>query len=120
MNKPQHLITGEGAEAHALRWLTQQGLQLVAKNFRCKCGELDLVMLHNEALVIVEVRFRATTAFGHPAETVNHSKQHRIIAATELFLRKNPQYASRAIRFDVMALHGNSEPEWIQDAFQAR
>lgn len=118
MSKAAHLTAGQGAEEYALKLLQKNGLRPVTRNYRCKQGELDLVMLDGEQLVIVEVRFRASRHFGHAAETVNRGKQGRIITATKLFLSQNPQHAGRAVRFDVVALHGDAEPEWLKDAFQ--
>ncbi len=115
----KHLITGRNAEQHALKLLNRSGLRLLVRNFRCRSGELDLVMLDGHDLVIVEVRYRARRNYGHAAETVNRSKQGRIISATKQFLSRNPQHATRAVRFDVVALHGDAEPEWLKDAFQA-
>ncbi len=113
--KAPHLQQGEAAEARALTHLTQQGLTLLQRNFRCKHGELDLIMLDNEDLVVVEVRFRKSDRYGSAAESVTVAKQSRIIAATHAYLAQQPQ--DRAIRFDVFALSGEGGINWIKNAF---
>lgn len=113
--KAQHLRTGESAEDQALAYLNRQGLKLVQRNFRCKQGELDLVMLDNNVLVIAEVRFRKSDRYGSAAESVTATKQSRIIAATHVYLAQQPQ--DRPIRFDVVALSGDGRIDWIQNAF---
>ncbi len=118
MPSNQHLTQGDAAEDLAATLLEKQGLTLIARNYRSKRGELDLVMLDNQHLVIVEVRYRKNSSFGSAAESVNRSKQRRIIAATEQFLNQYKQHAGRAIRFDVVAMQDNQSPEWLKDAFQ--
>lgn len=112
---------GRGAQAEdaALRLLEHGGLRLVARNFRCRGGELDLVMLDGETLVIVEVRARGNAHFASAAESVDARKQARIVLATQMYLLKYAPHAQRAIRFDVVAFDGRSGPRWIRAAFDA-
>lgn len=119
MPHQQHLIRGQAAEAQALKLLEKQGLELVTRNFRTTLGEIDLIMLDQQYLVIVEVRYRKSSLFGTAAQSVNTAKQRRIIATTQQFLKKYPRYAQHPIRFDIVALQADQTPEWIQDAFQA-
>lgn len=114
--KAKHLQQGENSEQHACEFLLAQGLTLVARNFRCRYGELDLIMRDAHNLVIVEVRYRQTDTYGSALESVTLRKQSRIIAATHCYLAENPQ--STNIRFDVIAFTGNQQPDWIQNAFQ--
>ncbi|MFA5941999.1 MAG: YraN family protein [Sinimarinibacterium sp.] len=113
--------SGRGAQAEdaALRLLANGGLRLVARNFRCRGGELDLVMLDGVTLVIVEVRARASARFASAAESIDARKQTRIVLATQMFVVTHPQHAQRAIRFDVVAFDGTHAPRWIQAAFDA-
>jgi putative endonuclease len=113
--KAAHLIRGENAEEQAYHFLLAQGLQPVCRNFRCKHGELDLIMLDKQTLVIVEVRFRKTDKYGSALESVTQKKQSRIIAATHLYLSINK--TDKPIRFDVVAISGNGAINWIQNAF---
>lgn len=115
--KPAHLVKGNNAERQALGYLQQQGLALVASNFRCKVGELDLVMRDGTALVIVEVRYRKSEQFGGALASITRQKQARIIAATQHYVIIN-NLSHHAIRFDVVALSGDGRINWIKNAFQ--
>ncbi len=116
-NKPQHLIQGESAEEKALQFLLSQGLSVVSRNYGCKQGEIDLIMRHDTALVIVEVRYRKNAKYGSAVETVTAKKQSRIIATTCHYLKAN-KLTDQAIRFDVVAMTGDNL-DWVQNAFQA-
>lgn len=113
--KAVHLIRGESAEEQAHKFLIDKGLKPVSRNFRCKQGELDLIMTDRQTLVIVEVRFRKTDKYGSAVESITRAKQSRIIAATHIYL--SSQKTDRPIRFDVVAISGNGNIEWIQNAF---
>ncbi len=118
-NKQQapHLLRGADAEQQAYNYLLEQGLQPVFRNYRCKPGELDLIMKDGDTLVIVEVRFRKTDRYGSALESVTLKKQARIIAATQHYLSHHK--TTGPIRFDVVALSGNGAFEWIKNAFQS-
>src|SRR5271165_7604038 len=92
---------GAAAEAAAADFLQGQGLEVLARNLRCRAGELDLVCLHEAVLVIVEVRQRGCTDFGGAAGSVTPRKQRKIIRAARFFLQQKPRWRARAIRFDV-------------------
>lgn len=113
---PLHLRRGRQAEQQAAAYLTRQGLRLVTKNYRCKYGELDLLMKDNRTLVVVEVRFRSTARYGSAVESITPRKQSRIIAATQHYMMKNK--INSAIRFDVVTITDNQHINWIQNAFQ--
>jgi putative endonuclease len=113
--KAAHLLRGESAEQEALDFLIKKGLKLVSRNFRCKLGELDLIMSDQQTLVIIEVRFRKTDKYGSAVESITRAKQSRIIAATYVYL--SSQKKDQAIRFDVIAISGNGNIDWIQNAF---
>ena len=115
--KPAHLQKGQSAEQQALTYLQQQGLTLVCSNFRCKMGELDLVMKDGAALVIVEVRFRQSEQFGGALASITRQKQARIVAATQHYVIIN-QLSNASIRFDVVAVSGDNRLNWIKNAFQ--
>jgi putative endonuclease len=117
---PQHLRHGAGAEAVAAGYLAGQGLEAVARNFRSRFGELDLVMTHGPVLVVVEVRSRRNPAWVSPAATVNRGKQRRIVGATRYFLLRHPRFAGWPVRFDVVEVTGDlSSPgvRWHRAAF---
>lgn len=115
--KPAHLQKGAGAEQRAAVYLQQQGLQLVCSNFRCKQGELDLVMRDGAVLVIVEVRYRKSEQFGGALASITAQKQARIVAATQHYVIIN-NLSHCAIRFDVVAISGDNRLNWIKNAFQ--
>ena len=113
--------TGARFEDLALAHLERNGLNLVARNFTCRHGEIDLVMREGAVLVFVEVRYRREAGFGGAADSVGPSKRKRLIAAASLFLQARPQFARSACRFDVLAIGGEATPadiDWLRDAFQ--
>ncbi len=109
---------GQAAENLACEHLINHGLKLVERNFRCRQGEIDLIMEEKNNTVFVEVRYRSNTSFGGSAESVDYRKQKKVINAASLYLQQNPKRAAKAARFDVVAINGN-HLEWIKDAFQA-
>lgn len=108
-------------EARAERFLVEQGLEPLLRNFRARLGELDLVLMDRGTLVVVEVRSRAPTRYGAAAETIGPGKRARIVAATKVLLAARPELARLPIRFDVVAFDGDAAaPRWIRSAFDAR
>ena len=90
-------------------------------NYRCRAGEIDLVMHDGDTLVFVEVRYRRRKRFGSGAESVDRVKQHRIIRAASRYLQQHPRWADNVCRFDVVSLSGDEgdpEIEWIKHAFE--
>lgn len=75
---PRHLRTGEAGEHLAERYLESQGLVVLARNWRCPEGELDLIATDRRSLIVCEVKTRTSTDFGHPAEAVTPEKADRI------------------------------------------
>lgn len=110
-------MKGEREETLALRHLQGQRLQLVARNYRCKGGELDLVMRDADTLVVIEVRKRSNANFGSAAESVDARKQAKIVHATRMFLSEHAAFSNCAVRFDVVALDAADRIEWLQAAF---
>jgi putative endonuclease len=114
---------GSEGESKALEYLQANGLTLITRNFRCKAGEIDLIMrqiLPNSGLnqiVFVEVRLRSSANFGGAAASVGLPKQRRLRIAAELFLLKTYGASNwPATRFDVVALDRNGI-DWIEGAF---
>ncbi len=117
---PPHLQRGADAEKSARKYLESNGLRLLTKNYRCPGGELDLVMLDDQELVFVEVRYRNSEQFGGAARSVDAGKQRKLRLAGEVFLQEHPRLAFSGCRFDVMAVSGDAPGygiEWIRDAF---
>jgi len=115
--KAAHLQKGDKAEHQALDYLQRQGLVLLSNNFRCKTGELDLVMKDGSVLVVVEVRYRKSEQFGGALASITRQKQQRIVSATQHYVIIN-KLNHFAIRFDVVALSGDNRITWIKNAFQ--
>ena len=113
--KPPHLSSGEAAEEAALRWLEQQGLSLVTRNYRCKAGEIDLVMQDGESLVFVEVRYRRHANFGSAAESVGTAKQRRLRRTAEHYLQRLATLPP--CRFDIIGIDAQKRIDWIRNAF---
>lgn len=113
--KAAHLLSGKSAENKAYDYLITQGLQPVLRNYRCKSGELDLVMRDGYSLVIVEVRYRKSDAYGSAKESVTPDKQKKIIAATQHYL--STARLESPLRFDVVAISGNGAIDWVKNAF---
>ena len=109
--------SGELAEARAEVFLVQKGLVKRAKNYRCKLGEIDLIMDHADILVFIEVRLRTHQAFANAAESVTIRKQQKIIKTAQYYLQEHQLTDKANCRFDVIAFSDNGAPEWIKDAF---
>ena len=114
--------SGDSAERVAENYLGGQGLTLVARNYRCRYGEIDLVMQEQDTLVFVEVRLRQTRGerdFGGAAASIGPRKQARIIASAQHYLAGMKQLPP--CRFDAVLLNQLTEVriEWIRDAFGA-
>jgi putative endonuclease len=115
---------GRRAEDRALRYLESQGLALIARNHRCRGGEIDLVMQDGATLVLVEVRSRSRRDYGGAAASIGPRKRRRFILAARHLLRTRPDLAKLRARFDVVAIDPGAAPgttrlEWIRDAFRA-
>jgi putative endonuclease len=114
------LAAGARAELLAERYLTARGLRLITRNFRCRAGELDLVMEHGAELVIVEIRYRRHVTPVEPAASITRVKRDRIIRATANFIKVYDRYLERPLRFDVVALSGPLDRvkiQWLRAAF---
>jgi putative endonuclease len=109
---------GQEKERIACAYLQDKGLLLLERNYRCRRGEIDMVMREGNTLVFVEVRYRASTRFGTPAETVDIRKQRKLAAAASHYLQRNP--TELPCRFDVIALSGTNRIDWIRDAFNVQ
>lgn len=112
---------GDQGEALALQHLEAAGLKLLQRNYRCKGGEIDLVMRDERTLVLVEVRFRKDRSFGGAAASVTLGKQTRLLRAAQHLLQTHSAYRHYRARFDLIAIDGEgdkTEIKWIKDAFR--
>ena len=109
---------GARAEELCAELLRKAGLRVLARNWRCRHGEIDLVAEEGGTLVFAEVRFRSGERFGGAAESVTAAKRARLVAAARLYLMRRPQ---ADCRFDVLLLDSleASRIRWIRNAFSA-
>jgi putative endonuclease len=114
---------GAAGEALAAAFLESRGLAIIARNLRCRGGELDLVCRDGALLIVVEVRQRSGLRFGGALASVTAAKQRKIIRATRFFLQRHAQYRDVRLRFDVLGVQAapgrTPALEWIKDAFRA-
>ncbi|MEI7612374.1 MAG: YraN family protein [Betaproteobacteria bacterium] len=113
-------VSGKQAEDLAAHFLADHGLSILARNFHCRGGEIDLVCADGKALVFVEVRLRRNPDYGGAGASITSGKQRRIILAAQHYLAAHARSDS-ACRFDCVLLDGLSEKriEWVRDAFSA-
>ncbi len=135
--------SGGKAEQLAQAFLERQNLQFIIKNYYCRRGEIDLIFKDNDALVFIEVRYRRQIYFGSACETIDNTKQKKLIKAAEHYLHSHQLTESMASRFDVIGITPNTKSvtkspceaqntssiikdknnneyriEWIKNAFQ--
>jgi putative endonuclease len=106
---------GARGEALAARWYEGRGYVVVARNWRCREGEIDLVLARGREVVVCEVKARTSTAYGTPAEAVTRTKQLRIRRIAMRWLDQQEVRPAR-LRFDVACVLG-SEVDVIEGAF---
>ena len=129
--KRKPLTQGQQKELQARVWLEQRNIKIIAQNFHCRGGEIDLIGLSEQIkpispndsekhprLIFFEVKYRKNSLYGHPAEFVTPQKQRRIVLCAQTFLLKHPDLATLPMQFDVITFEGQqTTPEWIEDAF---
>jgi putative endonuclease len=123
LRSPAHSSLGRRGEEAAAQFLHAAGMRILERSLRYPCGELDLVALDGETLVFVEVKTRAGTRRGRPADAVDRKKQTRTTLAALTYL-KSKKLLERRTRFDVVAVAwpaGAAEPEitHYRSAFEA-
>lgn len=116
---------GQQAEALAARYLESKGYRVLARNYRLRRAEVDLIVASPTHLVFVEVKWRRHGRFGAAVEAVDARKQRRIALGALHFWTTHPQYQQLAVRFDVVAIdrspgQAGYRITWIPDAFSAR
>ncbi|MEZ0231664.1 MAG: YraN family protein [Methylophilaceae bacterium] len=116
----QDKTSSSGAEAEKLAaiHLQQHGLILVSTNYRCRFGEIDLIMREGKTIVFVEVRLRKNTDFGGAAYSITPAKQKKLILTATHYLQ---QHGDSACRFDAILMKNFDlhDIEWIRNAFDA-
>ena len=116
---PHSAAKGQQAQKLAEKFLKKEGLRILARNINTGPAEIDLVARHRREVVFVEVRSRWSDSDARPEETVNRSKQQRLIRGAQAFL-KSRRWEDRPVRFDVVAIDAFLSPPVIRhipDAF---
>ena len=113
MNKRK---TGQQYEDKAAAYLEKCGFTILERNFRCRQGEVDLIGLHENCLVFVEVKYRKNAAAGTPEEAVGIIKQQKICQVSDYYRLMHPKREERQIRYDVIAFCGE-QITWYRNAF---
>lgn len=116
-------LRGKAAEDLAAAYLETRGLAVLARNLRCKGGELDILCRDGDILVVVEVRQRGGAQFGGALASVTRQKQRKIIRAARFHLQRHAAWQRCVLRFDVIGLDGLPDGKhrlaWVKDAFRA-
>lgn len=107
--------SGREGEDKAIVYLEQKGWKVIAKNYRYKRGELDIIGMDGEVLVFVEVKYRKNNLYGFPENFVNNHKVGMMRKTAMSYIFK--ENWKKNIRFDIVAITGEGEPEHFQDAF---
>jgi putative endonuclease len=103
---------GQNGEEQALAYLRDNGLTLIERNYHCRIGEIDLIMLDRGVLVFVEVRKRSSMRYGGAAVSVAARKQAKLVSAAKVFLTRYSQLPE--CRFDVIAIDAE-KVEWLKN-----
>jgi putative endonuclease len=119
----ERALRGAACERIAAEYLEKRGLDIVARNLRCKAGEIDLVCRDGAVLAVVEVRQRQSRDYGGALGSVDAGKQRKIILTARLLLERLAARSTLTLRFDVVAVQGMPDGAhdivWIKDAFRA-
>lgn len=108
---------GDAGEEQAANYLKEKGYKILARNYACKTGEVDIIAQKNKAIIFVEVKLRASNAFGGGVAAVTKSKQNKIATAAINYIKdRKPEFDS--LMFDIIAIT-DGKLEHIQNAFTA-
>ncbi|MEP5567969.1 MAG: YraN family protein [Halioglobus sp.] len=113
---------GDEYEQQAALFMERQGLKIIAQNYRCRCGEIDLIAAHGNTIVFIEVRARGNPRYATAAASVDHRKQQRLLRTAQVYLQRHKKFANLPCRFDVITFEPrqstqNVTPQWIRGAF---
>ena len=111
-------LIGNVAERQARKYLEQQGLRFLVQNYRCRTGEIDLIMQDGEELVFVEVKYRSQQKFGHAVEFFHPKKRRKFESAVQYYLQeKDLNHSAVAHRIDIVGIDGvgvKNEISWLK------
>ncbi|HET8941333.1 MAG TPA: YraN family protein [Rudaea sp.] len=114
-------------ENATLQYLRNAGLTPVTRNYSCRYGEIDLIMIDNsrnepDCTVFVEVRYRHSSVRGDGLASVGPAKRRKLLRTAAVYLQENPRLANLPCRFDVVACDGTPQQpsfDWVRSAFEA-
>ena len=112
---------GSRWEDAVLAHLQRAGLALIARNFTCRYGEIDLIMRDRDQIAFIEVRYRGDDTHGGGTVSVGAGKLAKLVRAASVYLQRNPVLAAMTCRFDVIGCSGTpASPvfEWTRSAFE--
>lgn len=115
---------GQHYESLASDYLKEQGLKLLNRNFQCRFGEIDLIMMQREVLCFIEVKYRTSMGYGGAASAIPAQKQKKIVKTAQIYIAENDRLKQHAMRFDALLMQQqkgdqNISIDWIQNAFYA-
>ncbi len=116
------MAAGARAELYVARLMKRRGFSILARNFRSKAGEIDLIAKQGELLVVMEVRYRRSDEWGKPQDTVTAKKQAHLIRCAQDYLRLHPKLKRTRVRFDVAGVSRKGlflTCDWVENAFHA-
>jgi putative endonuclease len=114
LNNESTRARGSRGEDLALEYLTNLGYELVARNWRSRAGELDLIMRDGDCLVVVEVKARRGEGAGRAEQAISRTQARRLLSAGEWFIQQHPHFADHFWRCDLVAItHRNHGPPLI-------
>jgi putative endonuclease len=111
---------GKQAELNACEYLQAKGLRLLAQNYHCNHGEIDLIMQDQDDIVFIEVRSRNRVDYGNALESIKKNKINKLIKTATHFLQMKKWLYRVNSRFDIVVIHpiaGRLQLEWIKNAF---
>ncbi len=117
MNKRE---VGNTKELLACKYLSQQGVKILERNFRCRTGEIDIIAKDDKYLCFIEVKYRSDDFFGEPQEAVNFRKQKHICKVSDFYLYSKYKSFDLPVRYDVVAISQKDNIftfKWIKNAF---
>ena len=105
---------GAAGEDAALAFLQSQGCRLLARNWHCPYGEIDLIVKNGVTILFVEVKYRSSSRFGGAAYSISASKLLKLQRSVEYYLQQH-RLTDIPCRLDAVLIQGNSPPEWIRN-----
>jgi len=107
-------------EERARQLIESRGVTVIARNYTCRFGEIDLIALDSDRLVFIEVRYRSRSDFGSALASVSPTKQQKVLMTAQIFLASHEGYCNRYCRFDIIAFdgpRGSVSAQWLKGAF---